>query len=123
RLIIYAPHITEVSRTWGTDIERIGYHIVDYFLEQPDRFSDIPRGVLAHSTHVRGTGVMDNGIERPRIEVIIASRIPKEVCEKINLGYMNPDNIDPDDYRNREAEGILFVEKAGEILHRVAKPA
>lgn len=121
RLIIYAPHIAEVSRTWGVDIERIGYHIVDYFLDQPGRFDDIPRGVLAHSTHVRGTGVMDNGVERPRIEVIIASQISKELCEKINLGYLDPDKIDPDDYRNREGDGILFVQKAGEILHRVKK--
>ena len=119
RLIIYAPHITEVSRTWGKDIERIGYHIADYFLEQPGKFTDIPRGVLAHSTHVRGTGAMQNGIERPRIEVVIASQIPAETCAKINLGYMDPELIDPEDFRNRESEGILFVEKAGEILHRV----
>ncbi len=121
KLIIYAPHITEVSRTWGADIERIGYHIVDYFLEQPGKFFDIPRGVLAHSTHVRGTGVMKDGIEKPRIEVIIASRIPPETCAKINLGYLDPDSINPDEFRNREAEGVLFVEKAGEILHRVKK--
>ena len=121
RLIIYAPHITEVSRTWGTDIERIGYHVVDYFLEQPDRFPDIPRGVLAHSTHVRGTGMMLNGVEHPRIEVIIASQIPPETCERINLGYLDPNSIDPDNFKNREDEGILFVEKAGEILHRVKR--
>ncbi len=120
-LIIYAPHITEVSRTWGEDIEKIGYHIVDYFLEQPGKFPDIPRGVLAHSTHVRGTGVMENGVERPRIEVIIASQIPPEVCAKINLGYMDPESLDPEDFKNRESDGILFVEKAGEILHRVKK--
>jgi nickel-dependent lactate racemase len=121
RLIIYAPHITRVSRTWGDDIEKIGYHIVDYFLEQPGKFPDIPRGVLAHSTHVRGTGVMENGVERPRIEVIIASQIPPETCARINLGYMDPDSIDPEDFKNRESEGILFVERAGEILHRVTK--
>lgn len=121
KLIIYAPHITEVSRTWGADIERIGYHVVDFFLEQPDKFSDIPRGVLAHSTHVRGTGVMKDGIEKPRIEVVIASQIPPETCAKINLGYLDPDSITPDEFRNREAEGVLFVEKAGEILHRVKK--
>jgi nickel-dependent lactate racemase len=119
RLIIYAPHITEVSRTWGEDIEKIGYHIVDYFLEQPGKFPAIPRGVLAHSTHVRGTGVMENGVERPRIEVILASQIPPETCAKINLGYMDPDSIDPEKFKNRESEGVLFVEKAGEILHRV----
>ena len=121
RLIIYAPHITRVSRTWGDDIERIGYHIVDYFLEQPGKFPDVPRGVLAHSTHVRGTGVMENGVERPRIEVIIASRIPPETCARINLGYMDPDSIDPEDFKNRESEGILFVDRAGEILHRVTQ--
>ena len=121
KLIIYAPHITEVSRTWGADIERIGYHVVDFFLEQPGKFSGIPRGVLAHSTHVRGTGVMKDGIEKPRIEVVIASQIPPETCAKINLGYLDPDSITPDEFRNREAEGVLFVEKAGEILHRVKK--
>jgi nickel-dependent lactate racemase len=119
RLIIYAPHITEVSRTWGHYMEKIGYHIRDYFLEQPHRFTDIPRGVLAHSTHVRGIGTMVNGVEKPRIEVILASAISPEMCKKINLGYLDPATVNPDEYRNREEEGILFVEKAGEILHRI----
>lgn len=122
RLIIYAPHITEVSRTWGTYMERIGYHVRDYFLADPGRFGDIPRGVLAHSTHVRGLGRMDGGVERPRIEVVLASAIPPETCARINLGYLDPATLNPDDYRNREAEGILFVEKAGEILHRLRTP-
>ncbi len=122
RLIIYAPHITEVSRTWGSYMEKIGYHVRDYFLADPSRFTDIPRGVLAHSTHVRGLGKMEGGDEKPRIEVILASAIPPETCAKINLGYLDPKTIDPEQYRNREAEGILFVEKAGEILHRLPKP-
>jgi nickel-dependent lactate racemase len=122
RLIIYAPHITEVSRTWGGYMEKIGYHVRDYFLENPERFSDIPRGVLAHSTHVRGLGIMENNRERPRIEVILASAIPAEMCAKINLGYLDPATVHPHDFRNREDEGILLVEKAGEILHRVGPP-
>jgi nickel-dependent lactate racemase len=122
RLIIYAPHITEVSRTWGSYMERIGYHVRDYFLADPGRFTDIPRGVLAHSTHVRGLGTMEGGVEKPRIQVILASAIPPETCAKINLGYLDPKTVDPEQYRNREAEGILFVEKAGEILHRLPKP-
>jgi nickel-dependent lactate racemase len=119
KLIIYAPHITEVSRTWGEYMDKIGYHTVDYFLTQPDKFTDIPRGVLAHSTHVRGIGTMKNGVEKPRIEVILASSLSEEECRKINLGYMDYRSIDLDDYKNRESEGILFVEKAGEVLHRV----
>lgn len=119
KLIIYAPHITEISRTWGDHMNKIGYHTVDYFLSQPDKFTDIPRGVLAHSTHVRGIGAMENGVEKPRIEVILASSLTQEECKKINLGYMDYRLIDLDDYKNRETEGILLVERAGEVLHRL----
>ena len=55
-LIIYAPHLTEVCVTHGSHIEEIGYHCRDYFLKQWDKFKDVPWGVLAHSTHVRGLG-------------------------------------------------------------------
>lgn len=119
RLIIYAPHIREVSRTWGTYIEKIGYHVRDYFLAQMDRFKDIPLGVLAHSTHVRGTGRFEDGIETPRMEVVLATSIPRATCEQINLGYLDPGEIDLSAYRNREDEGILFVDHAGEILYRL----
>jgi nickel-dependent lactate racemase len=119
RLIIYGPHITHISRTWGDWIEKVGYHVRDYFLEQMDLFRDVPRGVLAHSTHVRGTGTFDNGVERPRIEVVLATGIPEALCRKINLGYMDPARINIDDYRHNEAEGILFVEHAGEILYKL----
>lgn len=117
RLIIYAPHITELSRTWGEYLEKIGYHVRDYFLEQPEICAGIPRGVMAHSTHVRGVGRMENGVEKPRINVILASAISPETCRKINLGYLDPATIDPENFRGREAEGILFVENAGEISH------
>ena len=100
-------------------MDKIGYHIVDYFLTRPDKFTHIPRGVLAHATHVRGIGTMKDGIETPRIEVILASCLTKEDCKKINLGYMDYRLIDLDDYKNREAQGILFVDHAGEVLHRI----
>jgi nickel-dependent lactate racemase len=118
-LIIYGPQIRDVSRTWGKDIERIGYHIRGYFLAQMDRFRDIPRGVLAHSTHVRGTGTYENGVERPDVNVVLATSIPKETCDRINLGYMDPSKIRLSDYMGREEEGILFVDHAGEILYRL----
>ena len=121
KLIIYAPHITEVSRTWGRYLDEIGYHTAGYFLSRPGQFSHIPRGVLAHSTHVRGIGTLENGVEKPRIEVILASSLTEEQCRKINLGYMDYRHIDLDAYKNREEEGILFVDRAGEILHRVKK--
>ena len=118
-LIIYAPHIQEVSVTHGEVIEQVGYHTRDYFLRNWDRFQQYPWGVLAHCTHVRGIGCMEDEAERPRINVVLATQIPPEVCKKINLGYMDPATIDPQDYANREQEGVLYVPKAGETLYRL----
>ena len=118
-LIIYAPHIKEISTTWGEYIEKIGYHVRDYFLTDMNRFKDIPRGVLAHSTHVRGSGTFENGLEKPDVNVILATGIPRETCERINLGYMNPDDIDLSRYIEKEDQGILFVDNAGETLYRL----
>ena len=41
-VVIYAPHITEVSYTHGKLIDEIGYHCRDYFLKQWDKFKDYP---------------------------------------------------------------------------------
>ncbi len=121
-LIIYAPHIKEISPTHGRIIEQIGYHTRDYFLGQWEQFKDHPWGVLAHSTHVRGIGTYEDGIERPRIKVTLATGIPQDVCRKINLGYRDPDTINPEDWRDREDEGLLLVPKAGETLYRLKNP-
>ena len=118
-LIIYAPHITEVSPVHGELIEQIGYHTRDYFLTQWEKFKDVPWGVLAHSTHVRGVGRMEDGVEKPRIQVTLATGIPPEVCERIALGYRDPATINPQDFSNREDEGVLLVERAGEMLYRL----
>jgi len=119
KLIIYAPHIDKVSSTWGDYIERIGYHVRDYFLSQMENFRDVPRGVLAHSTHVCGTGIYQNGIEKPRIQVVLATSIPREKCEQIHLGYMDPAEIRIADYMGKEEDGILYVDHAGETLYRL----
>ena len=88
-VIIYAPQITEVSYTHEKLIDEVGYHVRDYFVKQWDRFKHVPGGILAHSTHVKGTGTYDEalGIETPRISVTLATRIPEERCRRINLGY------------------------------------
>jgi hypothetical protein len=84
-----------------------------------DKFKNIPGGVMAHSTHVKGIGSFENGIEKPRINVVLATRISEETCKKINLGYKDPDSINVEEWKNREAEGILYVPKAGEWLYRL----
>ncbi len=118
-LIIYAPHINEISSVHGALIEQIGYHCRDYFLSDWNKFKLLPWGVLAHSTHVRGQGVMEEGVERCRIQVTLATGISREVCEKINLGYRDPASIRVEEFQNREPEGVLYVAKAGEVLYRL----
>ncbi len=121
-VVIYAPHITEISYTHGPVIDQVGYHVRDYFAKQWERFKDYPWGVLAHSTHLRGIGTYDadTGVERPRIKVTLATGIPAERCEQVNLGYLDPAEIDINEWRGREQEGILVVPKAGEMLYRIA---
>jgi lactate racemase len=121
-VIIYAPHIDEISYTHGAIIDAIGYHVRDYFVKQWDRFRDYPWGVLAHSTHLRGIGAYDaaTGIEAPRIQVTLATSIPEERCRRVNLGYRDPATVDPAAYAGREDEGILLVPHAGEMLYRLA---
>jgi lactate racemase len=123
-VIIYAPHIQEISVTHGRVLDEIGYHVRDFFVKQWDRFQHHPWGVLAHSTHLRGMGEYDaaTGVETPRIRVTLATQIPRERCERLNLGYLDPHTINLDEWRNREDEGILLAPKAGEMLYRV-KPA
>jgi nickel-dependent lactate racemase len=121
-LIIYAPHLSEVCVSHGEHIEAIGYHCRDYFLKQWDKFKDVPWGVLAHSTHVRGIGTFENGIENCRAKVTLATQIPPEKCRRINLGYRDPNSIRVEDFANREAEGVLLVAKAGEMLFHLKHP-
>jgi len=118
KVIIYAPHVREISVVHGAVLREIGYHTRDFFLAQWDRYKKYPWGVLAHSTHVKGIGTYEYGVEKPRVEVILATGIPKKVCRQVNLGYMDYRRIDPSDFEGREAEGILYVPKAGEVLYR-----
>ena len=121
-VVIYAPHVTEVSHTHGRLIEEVGYHCKDYFLKQWERFKHVPGGILAHSTHVKGQGSYDasSAVETQRIRVTLATGIPPELCEKINLGYLDPASVDRDAWARQQ--GTLVVPRAGEMLYRV-KPS
>ncbi len=118
-LIIYAPHLDVVSPVHGKSIYEAGYHILPYFLANWDQYKHLPLGALAHCTHVRGSGVMENGVEKPNVRLTLASKIPPEDCAKLNLGYRDPATINPADWQNREDEGLLYVAKAGEMLYKV----
>jgi nickel-dependent lactate racemase len=121
-LIIYAPHVQEVCVTHRETIMAIGYHCRDYFLKQWDAFKHYPWGVLAHSSHVHGLGSFEDGVETPRARVTLATGIAPDICRRINLGYRDPESIRVEDFANREAEGVLLVPRAGEILYQLKNP-
>ena len=68
---------------------------------------------------MRGQGTFENGVEQGRIAVTLATGLSQQVCEKINLGYRDPESIDVESFAGREDEGVLLVRKAGEILYRL----
>jgi hypothetical protein len=118
-VIIYAPHLDVVSHVHGRYIYEIGYHVLEYFLKQWDKYKHVPLGVLAHSTHVRGDGTYHDGIEYPRVSVTLSSKLPKADCDQLALPYLDPATVNFEEWKDRESEGILFVPKAGEMLYRV----
>ena len=121
-IVVYAPHLNTISHVHGKYIYEAGYHVRDYYLKQWDRFQHIPLGVLAHGTHLRGSGTFENGKEQARIQVTLASQISETDCRMLNLGYLNPNDVRLDEWQGRENEGILFVPKAGEMLYRLRTP-
>ncbi len=111
-IVIFAPHITEVSRVHGRLIDEVGYHCRDYFLGQWERFGHYPGAILAHSTHLRGQGVWDAvcKVETLRIKVTLATGISEEHCKRINLGYLDPASVDRDEWH--------VIPNAGETVYR-----
>jgi nickel-dependent lactate racemase len=118
-VIIHAPYLEVVSLVHGKYIYEIGYHILPYFLNDWERFKNIPLGVLAHSTHLSGSGVLENGVEKPNVHITLSSKISSEDCARLNLGYLDPAKVNMDEWKDREDEDILYVPKAGEILYRL----
>jgi nickel-dependent lactate racemase len=116
-VILYAPHVTQIA-AMHPEINEIGYHCRDYFVKQWDRFKDVPWGVLAHSTHLRGAGTYDEELgERCRLTVTLATGIPEDVVRAANLNYRDPATVD---LAALEADPDTFVvPQAGEVLFRL----
>lgn len=116
-LIIYAPHLDKVSASWGAQIESVGYHCLPYIEAHLSEYLDaeVPLGVLAHVTHVMGVGTYENGVEKPRITITMASALTPDKCKHINLNYRDPSTVDLQVYR--QEPDTLVVDDAGEVLY------
>lgn len=118
-IILYAPHISELSYTHGKLLDEIGFHGTEYFKANWNSYHHYPWTVLAHAAHVRGEVSYEHGVEIPRVRLVLASQIPRERCKKVGLDYLDPDSIDLSWWRARKEPGYLYVDRAGEHLYKL----
>ena len=123
-VVIYAPHVTEVSYVHGRLIDEIGYHCRDYFVEQWERFRPVSRRHPCAFDACQRAGRVRRrrGVETPRIRVTLATGIPRDRCDRINLGYLDPSSVDLAAWDAQHQNGWLVVPRAGELLYRVGQP-
>lgn len=118
-VVIFAPHITEIA-AMHPGIGDLGYHCRDYFLADWDRYRHLPRGDLAHSTHLFGQGTFDPAHgEHQRVQVTLATGIPRDVVQRANLGWLDPATVDVAAWTADPR--ALVVPDAGEVLYRVRR--
>ena len=117
QIVLHAPHLDLIAPQ-HPEVEKIGYHCLDYFTGQWDRFKNIERSSLAHSTHVSGPGVYENGVETLNARRVLASKVSAEHCASINLDYLPPDSIDFSTHQPfGDDQDTLWVPQAGEQLY------
>lgn len=116
-VVLYAPHIREIAAMHPAMID-IGYHCRDYILANWDLYRGLPRGELAHSTHLFGAGTYDpERGERQRVRVTLATGIPETVVRRANLEYLSPAAVDTESWASDP--NTLVVPDAGEVLYRL----
>ena len=118
-LIIFGPQIRAISFMHEPAIRKIGYHVMEYFTQQWERFSKEPKLILAHSTNVRGIGTFVDGKENPRITVTLATSIPEDVCKEVNLGFRSYRSLDLSALKAEAGGDLLTVDNAGQNLFRL----
>jgi nickel-dependent lactate racemase len=117
QIVLHAPHLDLIAPQ-HPDVEKIGYHCLNYFLGQWDRFKDTEPSSLAHSTHVSGPGVYEEGVETLHARRVLSSKVSEERCAAINLDYLPPDSIDFGKHLPfGDDEDTLWVPQAGEQLY------
>ena len=104
-VIIYAPHLHEVSVVHGKLIRQIGYHVRDYFLARWDEFKHLSWGVLAHSTHLKGAGSYEGGVEKPRIQVTLATGHQRGRDPRAEPRVPRPEDAGPQELRRPGERG------------------
>ncbi len=115
-LIIYAPHLKQISQTHGEFIEKFGYAPIEKVKMMVAESEELSKNlcVAAHLAHVSYAGSKANP-QNPKFLITLASSVNADICRKVNLNFADYNEINLDELRN-DAE-TLVVEKAGRDLY------
>ena len=119
-LLIYAPHLKQISETHGALIERYGYAPIEKVRALVSEHAELQANlcVAAHLAHVAYAGRTDSSGEIvPRYRITLASGIDEPTCRRVNLEFMNHQEFRLGDYMLDP--DTLVVERAGIDLYLV----
>jgi nickel-dependent lactate racemase len=119
-LIIYAPHLKQLSATHGHLIEKYGYAPLEQVREMVAGSDELRANlcVAAHLAHVSYGSARDAaGRLAPRYRITLASEVTEADCLRVNLGFLDHRQFNLEDYR-ADSE-TLVVENAGRDLYLV----
>lgn len=115
-IILYAPHIDcfHSNKKMDSDIRKIGYHGIDYVLDFCKQNPDFDKNIASHVINVRGFGKIESGLEVFPFKVSLATKIPENECRAVNLGYVDPKSLHPQDF---QADDKLWISDGGQWLY------
>ncbi|HRH42011.1 MAG TPA: lactate racemase domain-containing protein [Pyrinomonadaceae bacterium] len=115
-LVIYAPHLTEISITHGNFIEKYGYAPIEKVKIMVAESEELNKNlcVAAHLAHVSFAGSQKNPLHS-KYQITLATQVNAEVCKKINLVFADFNSINLDEFR-KDPETFV-VENAGRDLY------
>ncbi len=119
-LIIYAPHLTQLSATHGRLIEKYGYAPLEQVREMVEGSDELRANlcVAAHLAHVSyGSARNAAGQLTPRYRITLASAVSEAACRRVNLGFLDHRNFRLENYQ--ADPDTLVVEDAGRDLYLV----
>jgi lactate racemase len=119
-LIIFAPHLKNVSITHGAKIEKYGYAPIETVQKMVAENAELREDlcVAAHLAHVAYAGrINESGEIIPRFSTKLATDLNAETCRKLNFEFMDWREFDLRIYEN-DAD-TLIVKNAGRDLYLV----
>ncbi len=124
-VVVYAPHVREASQRARPRASTRSAITAATTSSRSGTASAVSRWASSRTrptSRARAPTMRDSHVEAPRINVTLATGIPREQCEHLSLGYVDPADVDLTDWSTDMGSGAYKVPRAGELLFRVGKP-